>query len=219
MTITKNVWKIAALLVVLSLISFTMLSGTYAKYSSTFAGTDTALVAKWEFTGSGDGFTINNDGSDTLTLNLFEHTFVDNIRPTGPGGAYIIAPGVSGDFEIVVTNNSDVAATVTFALSKAADSANVPIQYSLTEAVGGGGDFTDPLDEAELDDELDDAFSTLDPDAATASQTVYWRWQLSSGAAGDAVDTGLGQDSAEGVDRTFYGLTITLTAEQIPPEE
>jgi hypothetical protein len=48
----KNTFRVAALLLVACLISSVMLSGTFAKYTSEYAGQDTALVARWSFTKS-----------------------------------------------------------------------------------------------------------------------------------------------------------------------
>jgi hypothetical protein len=45
----KNTFRVAALLLVACLISSVMLSGTFAKYTSEYAGQDTALVARWSF--------------------------------------------------------------------------------------------------------------------------------------------------------------------------
>ena len=45
----KNTFRVAALLLVACLISSVMLSGTFAKYTSEYAGKDTALVARWNF--------------------------------------------------------------------------------------------------------------------------------------------------------------------------
>lgn len=36
--VSKNVWKMTGLLLVVSLISLAVISGTFAKYTSTFAG-------------------------------------------------------------------------------------------------------------------------------------------------------------------------------------
>ena len=43
---TSNTAKITILLLMLCLISTAMLSGTFAKYTSEYAGADTALIAK-----------------------------------------------------------------------------------------------------------------------------------------------------------------------------
>jgi hypothetical protein len=206
MTITKNVWKAAAFLLILCLVSTVMISGTYAKYTSTYAGQDTALVAKWSVNGIGDFATVS-DGS--ATLDLFDHAYDTNIV-TGAGVNYI-APGVAGDFTLQFANNSDVAAQITFAIAQATGSANVPIQYSLTPftTIDDTGD-----DLAGIQSDLNDTFATIAP-GETKSQIVYWHWKFN----GNSVeDTNLGKASAADVScHTNYGLTVTATAEQLSP--
>lgn len=213
MTITKNVWKAAALLLILSLITAVMISGTYAKYTSTFAGEDTALVAKWNVIPTGGGIGLTEGG--TASLDLFGHAYGTNITASA-GGDSIIAPGVEGDFTVAFQNNSDVAAEITFDIAKSAMSANVPIEYKTTSP---GGVYTD-LDG--LVTELESAFGTLDV-GESATATVYWRWQYQASDAQNVTDTALGLASASetgsGADgRTVYDLTITASAVQIMPE-
>jgi hypothetical protein len=203
MTITKNVWKIAALLLVLSLITAAMISGTFARYTSSFAGEDTALVARWEITGSGDGFAINGD--DTLTLDLFQHEYDVNVAASADG-AYIIAPGVDGEFDVVFTNSSDVAAEVTFNIDVTGSAVNVPIVYTI-----GSTDYT----AAGLEDALNSLFTNVGI-GDTETVKVSWSWPLEGNDAGD---TALGEASAAGTDRTSYGLVIEATAKQLTPTE
>lgn len=202
MSISKNVWKIAALLLILSLISAAMISGTFARYTSTFAGEDTALVAKWEITGNGDDFVINGD--DTLTLDLFQHEYDVNVT-TSDGGIYIIAPGVEGEFDVVFTNNSDVAAEVTFNIDVTGSAVTVPIVYTV-----GGTDYN----AAGLEGALNPLFTDVGI-GDTETVTVSWEWPLDGNDAGD---TALGEASAA-ADRSSYGLVIEATAEQKAPAE
>ena len=205
MTISKNLWKLAALLLVMCLISAALISGTLAKYTDTYAGEDTALVAKWEVTGDGDGF--DTSGS-ALTLDLFQHGYDNNIK-TSEGGVYIIAPGVQGDFTIVFDNNSDVAAEVNFDIATTGTAVDVPIKYGLTS-----GDRTHDINwlKAALNTS---SFSAIPVGAAPVTQTVYWGWAFNGD---DAADTVLGTSSAA-IGHTTYGLTITASAIQIAPTE
>jgi hypothetical protein len=214
MTITKNVWKAAAILLILSLISAVMISGTYAKYTSTFAGEDTALVAKWNVITTGGGIGLTEGG--TATLDLFGHTYDTNITASA-GGDPIIAPGVEGDFKVAFQNNSDVAAEISFDLTKSAISANVPIGYKTTSP---GGVYTDL---AGLKTQLNTAFGTLDV-GESATVTVYWIWEYEESDAQNVTDTALGTASAAGTGsgtdgRTVYDLTVTASAIQLTPTE
>ena len=204
MTISKNVWKIAALLLVLSLITAAMISGTFARYTSTFAGEDTALVAKWEITGgSGDGFAVNGD---KLILDLFKHQYDVNVM-NSKDGVYIIAPGVEGEFDVVLANNSDVAAEVTFDIDVTGSAVDVPIVYTLESA--------NYNNVADLENALNALFANIET-GDTITADVSWSWPLDGN---DAKDTELGLASAAASDRVSYGLVIKANARQIAPAE
>ena len=215
MTITKNVWKAAALLLILCLVSAVMISGTYAKYTNTYAGEDTALVAKWEIDGTGGIFNTTGTG---INLDLFSHAYSQNVR-TSNGAMYIIAPGVAGDFTIAFDNNSDVAANVTFDIAATSGSAIVPIKYGFTSS-----DVTHDITwlKSQLNNNITSTFAAIGVDAPAATQIVYWEWPFGTGVpADDLYDTNLGiassDSDAASHGRTQYGLTITATAIQVQP--
>ena len=208
MTISKNVWKIAALLLMLCLISATLISGTFAKYTSKLAGQDTALVAKWDIAATAGGVEM---ADATKELDLFSHEYDTHITQQDSGD-YIIAPGVDGEFTLQFANNSDVDAAVTFAIAKTEGAADVPIKYGLDS---GSVDLTiDGLKAA-----LDTKFTTVEKGGEPASTTVHWKWAFGEDGdvAANAADTALGTTSAGGDARTSYGLTITATATQVAP--
>lgn len=209
MTISKNLWKVAALLLVMCLISAAMISGTFAKYSDTYAGEDTALVAKWEVTGTGGGFNTSGGG---VTLDLFSHAYDVNIA-TGLSDD-LIAPGVAGDFVLTFVNSSDVAAMVDFTIATTGSALNVPIKYGFTTGAGIN------LDAAQLATALDSEFANIavgNP-STTVTKTVYWSWPFFVNDTLDAADTAIGTSSAA-INRSTYGLTITASAIQKAPTE
>ena len=55
--------KFTMLVLILTMLSLCLVSNTYAKYTSTFAGSDTAIVAKWSVSAGDAGQT---------TINLFD---------------------------------------------------------------------------------------------------------------------------------------------------
>ena len=220
MTLTKNVWKAAAFLLILCLVSAVMISGTYAKYTSEFAGEDTALVAKWDVIGSGDSiFTTTGAGID---LNLFSHAYNKNIKTTGGalGQDYIIAPGVAGHFTIQFNNNSDVAAKVTFQMATTSG-IDVPIKYGFTtdSAIHDIDWLVNELNTASTSSFAAIAVGATGPTAAT--ETIYWSWPYEAVPSDDIHDTDLGVASyisdVLGHGRTVYGLAITATAIQLTP--
>ena len=223
---TSKTARITILLLVLCLISTAMLSGTFAKYTSVYAGADTALIAKWDISvsdGDDHGFTMLP--GEVQQLDLFKHEYATNILSTA-GDSKIIAPGVNGEFVLKVANNGDVAAEMTFDFEVSGDASNAPIEYKLKDVAGQTWGDLDALKTAL--DELE-KMKNVAAGTGTVEQTVEWQWPFERGgdaaaiAANDEVDTDLGTASAEGTGegadgRTEYILTINATATQITPE-
>lgn len=229
----NRVFRVASLLLVLCFVSTVMISGTFAKYTSEFSGQDTALIAKWDVTvsgGQGNDLEALTDGSPAATLDLFSHAYDVNIVE-GAGADKIIAPGVSGEFTLSVTNKSDVAAGVEFEFDVSGDAVDVPIEYSLSS------NFDETYTISYVDSELVDnlgpkvAFSQVDPGETPETPIkVYWRWAFEKEvnedpSERDISDTALGVASADKFndeeteeERTEYILTVTATATQIAPE-
>lgn len=234
----KNTFRVAALLLVACLISSVMLSGTFAKYTSEYAGQDTALVARWSFDGHFDDTLLSEASFD---LPIWDHDYVANIYQTHTEGAntnYLIAPGVEGEFTVDFTYDADVDADLIFNFTKSGDAANtVPIQYSLD------GFDTIFYDLNDLEDEIiDTAINTTTSGPATnisgaggtyiitdtvtgpvkIEATVSWRWpydvNLHTGDYStwkDADDTQIGKDSLP--DRDDYVLQLDIKATQRTP--
>ncbi|MGI6685020.1 MAG: hypothetical protein ACOX47_06020 [Bacillota bacterium] len=231
----KRVLSIAAILLLLCMISTAMFSETFARYISEYAGYDTAIVAKWnlEVTDGGDtGYAISP--ATVAEINLFSHVYNENIIQL-MGKKYIIAPGVQGDFVIDITNNSDVAAEVSFDITESDTDggADIPIEFYIhEEADGFNNDWSVIGDkilnlsglQTKLNSFENNKKIILEPkEAGTTDKfntTVYWRWAYeqdpANPTAGDSTDTILGNNSAKG-DRTKYTLNIKVTATQVAP--
>ncbi len=107
----NKMMRIASVLLVAVLLSTCAISGTFAKYVTTFEGTDTAKVATW-------AVTVN--GIDQATKN-FTFDILQTITDTDDGDeagntdddvlADRLAPGTKGSFTIVIKNTSEVNAT------------------------------------------------------------------------------------------------------------
>ncbi|MDR9787025.1 MAG: hypothetical protein RJR37_07240 [Peptococcaceae bacterium MAG4] len=217
---TSKTARITILLLVLCLISTAMLSGTFAKYTSEYAGADTALIAKWDISVS-DGETYLSP-EETVNLDLFSHAYNTNII-TGAGDDKIIAPGVGGEFTLKVENKGDVAAEITFefGVDDTSTAADAPIEYKLEG--GEWGDLADLMDELNGTSEgLGDPVPllTVAAENGTAEQIVEWRWPFDGSEVhdtDDVDDTELGKASANGASRSTYILNVTATATQIEP--
>jgi hypothetical protein len=231
----KNTFRIGALLLVACLISSVMLSGTFAKYTSEYAGQDTALVASWSLDikdGANNGFALSP--ADPVDLDLFLHEYDNNILATADDQK-IIAPGVSGKFVLNIANNSDVAAEIDFDISEDEDGPDIPMEFGI------GEDFDFDTHGATIYEDVDDLTYALNvlnggikltaSDGApnnTESVTVHWRWKFERGAdqgqidTNDASDTNLGKASytaytGAGAARIGYILTVKVKATQLEP--
>ena len=94
--------RIASVLLVVILLTTCAISATFAKYTATGTGTDTASIATWDVKYNGVKI------SETLSFGLF-----DTITNTGAAGSVaegVIAPGTSGTFTVTLDNDSQVAA-------------------------------------------------------------------------------------------------------------
>ena len=145
----NKMMRIASVLLVAVLLSTCAISGTFAKYVSVGSVTTTATIAKWNIELQGDP--ITNDVAFSLV-----DTWA-NDDPTVPNSVADkkIAPGTSGSGEIVLKNDSEVAAqisanftatgtptgmtiTYTYANSNGSDSGtvgNTPIAIGISETV------------------------------------------------------------------------------------
>ena len=187
----NRMMRLASILLVCVLLSTSVISGTFAKYTSDVTVTDTAKVAKWDIKLDGGPFT-------KATTFDFMETWTNSVNTGGQSvKANLLAPGTNGSFTLDVTNNSEVDARfkVNFDFSKLAA---LPLTY--TYKVGSNvytqGEFV--------------AIKMGD----TATITVTWEWpfERTDGeglTANDAADTTLGEAGAT------FNITATLVAEQV----
>ena len=84
-----------------ALITLSLVSGTWAKYTSKVQGSDTARVAKWSF--NYNGAALN---SETITIDLFK----DNYDGTVVAANKVVAPGTKGKTKFEIKNMAEVKA-------------------------------------------------------------------------------------------------------------
>jgi len=231
---TRKTFRLGALLLIVCLISTVMLSGTFAKYTSEYAGQDTALVARWSFSAQGDGTIMGAPGGNT-ELALFDHLYATHInQKAADGTTFIIAPGVGDEFTLKMNYIADVDADVLIDIAALPDNnADVPVEYSVNNGANWVTLTNLPealavkIAETAADDPLTDptagdktfriakvANNSNTPIAI--SQTVKWRWaydddaQVGAGVVGivssDTTDTDLGTAS-----QTAYNSTNNRT--------
>ena len=176
----NNMMRIASVLLVAVLLSTCVISGTFAKYTSSATGEDTARVAKWDF--KINGATANS--SNTFEFDLFKTINDTKDGATeadiNPADGTIIAPGTKGSFDIVLKNDSEVTAEYTIDYT-VTNTANIPVKFSLN-----GTDWKDSIDDLDVK-----TAKTVAIGATEETITVYWQWAFNGD---DAKDTALGLD-------------------------
>lgn len=176
--------RLVALLAVAMMFTMCFVGGTFAKYTSSVSGNDTARVALWKFNFGGD----NTQIGQILTFNLFDYTDT-NVDVNGLNdNEKVIAPGTSGHFLLELENKSEVNAKYTIELTET-NAGDIPIQYSLD-----GTTWTDSVAELTLNSWTDLTINVNDH----PTHTVYWRWVFEGTTPGahagqtDDSDTSLG---------------------------
>lgn len=176
----KKKMSILAALVLAVVVTGYSVSGTYAKYTSTFTGsTASARVAKWAFEMKDtDGNYVDTDNS--FTFDLFK-TIKDS-NGTAETDVYtgLIAPGTSGEFDMYLKNASEVNAeyTVEYTVNKA----GVPLEFSID-----GTTWTDDLSDVTTP-------VSIGMNGAEDHIKIQWRWSYEQAdvTTGDTTDTALG---------------------------
>ena len=210
-----RITRLAILVLALTMITLMIVSGTFAKYTSTATGSDTATVAKWSIkVGTGDGVEIAGSSS-TVSFDLFS-TIKDedgnseadvagkasNIAVGSTAAtAKIIAPGTSGSFDIIVKNESEVNATYSIAFES--NNTSIPIEFSTD-----GTTWKSTLSEANVTN------AAINMNSAAQTKTVYWRWAYDVSAARDTADTNLGVAAQTSPASVTLSATITATQAQ-----
>ncbi len=185
--------RVASAMLVAALLTTCVISGTFAKYTSSASGTDTATVAKWSFKVNAEQIAKSGDEA-TVKFNLFDTIKDEDGTKETDVIADKIAPGTSGSFAITLSNDSEVNAKYTIALNETNDS-NVPIQYSLDGATYGTL--------ASLATALTD--QSIEMTSGSETKTIYWKW------AYDGEDTSLGIAAQTTAPTVTVNAKITAT--------
>ena len=168
--------------VMVALVSLSLVSGTWAKYTSSVSGSDSARVAKWEFTLN----TVDVTNSAVATPQNVTFDLFKTIKDTDGSAetdlsatdGSIIAPGTQGEFDLVIKNTSEVNAEYSIDYTITNED-SIPVQFS----VDGGSTWSSSLaDVAEVD---------IAHTSGTETIKVQWKWAFDGN---DNVDTLLGLD-------------------------
>lgn len=162
-------------------LSLTLVSGTFAKYTSTVTGKDSAAVAKWAFQyGNNEGALTDIDLVSTkeISFNLFDTILDTNGDTETDVAANKIAPGTKGSFQFVVKNTSEVNAT--FDLTLKVIGAQVPFEYTIQVDEGSASEASTTVPSLTT--------QTIDMNTSV-TVTITWEWPFDGN---DTADTTLG---------------------------
>ena len=202
----KNTKKIATLLLVAVVaVGSYLVSGTYAKYTSTITGGGTGTVAKWAWTIGESDIESSTDVTNGFTLDLFGNvldTYDDNAETDvyQTTGAERLAPGTYGQVNIGITNNSEVNAKYTMSFT-VTNTESVPLVYSLD-----GTNWVSDITTLSITTP-----TTINMGATSSNTTLYWKWVFSTDASGDAADTALGFAANTTAPTVTVNASVTVT--------
>lgn len=227
----NRMMRLASGLLVLTLLTTSVVSGTFAKYVTTAKGSDTARVAKWgvEVTATGTTFAKEYDTDDTTVTTIAKSV-------VSSGDDKVVAPGTSGDMTaMTLSGTPEVAVRVSYEATKfelgdkwVDEESNYycPLVITVNETAFKGTDY-DSADAFET--AVKDAIKAYSKDYAantdlsgvgTDSLKVSWSWPFETGAddtakaANNVKDTYLGDQAADNAAATIE-LEVTTTVTQI----
>ena len=217
----NKIMRVAAVLLVAVILTTCAISGTFAKYVTSGSGSDTARVAKFGVTVTGNADTFKqtyakDDTSATLTG--------DTVVSTED----VVAPGTSGDMAaFAITGKPEVAVRVAFTGrlelgDKWVDSTSAyycPIEIKVGDTTFEGTTY-DSANEFEAAVNAKIATYTKDYEANTDLSTIgadapaiSWKWAFEGND--DVKDTHLGDQAVAAGNAAQISLDVTATVTQI----
>lgn len=184
--------KVGAAAVVLTLVTASLVGGTFAKYTTTATGTGTATVAKWAIAMKQNDTAISNNTFtfDLANTNMNAATASGKIGPESQGAIKMTIDGTGSEVGYAYDITFDTSGLGTVPVKFYSDAEmKTPLTYTDNKATMTGN-----VEQAAVDTAKD--------------VTVYWKWDPDST---DAADTTLGE-SATAVTGT---VAVTMTANQL----
>ena len=228
---TNKVMRLAAVLLVLTLISSCFVGGTFAKYVSEGKGEDSARVAKWgvKVELAGDGFKTEY-GKDDATASVTGNTVISSNEDK------LVAPGTKGTFGgVTISGKPEVAVEVKTTAKVELSGWNVanggefycPLEFTIGDKTIKGLDYSsstaggeDSFENA-IKDAIEEATSkqlaaNTDLSEVGENITYSWSWPFTGGSGNvasqsDELDTVLGDNAADGDPLNDPKITINVT--------
>ena len=200
----NRMMRLASILLVCVLLTTSVISGTFAKYTTTVTNSDTARVAAWGF-----GTTT------TLDFDLFSSSYNDSV--VSSNSDKVIAPGTTQSETIKLNyagTSGKAAPEVDYTIKLAVDDANTNIDQSIldnTAITWTFGSTTGTWEQVKtaINAYTQDVEANALPDLANTGVTISWTWEFEK-AGNDATDTAMGDADP----LASCTIAIKLTAEQ-----
>lgn len=181
----NKVLLLGIITVFVAIFSLTLVSGTWAKYTSTVSGADTAKVAKWAWKVNTKNV-VAGEAQEALVFDLFNTIKDTDGADETDVEENLIAPGTSGSFGVTIENASEVTGqyAIEFTVKQtsatgAEETVTIPLEYS----VDGGAHWESTLNAISASD------ATKLVVGGSATLTIQWRWKFEGN---DGTDTNLG---------------------------
>ena len=162
--------KFTIFVLLITIVAILLVSGTFAKYTSTKTGLDKAVVARWDVSAGNVDTEVDIFGEskiyDTYGIGVDNDvsvlTATDDIDVKNAENG-IIAPGTWGHFSYVLTNKSDVNAT--YSIDYTVENEGVPLKWSID-----GKTWNDDLTDIQATGiAMENGEETID---------IYWMWEF-----------------------------------------
>lgn len=216
--------KLGVVLLLVTILSFYSISGTFARYTSSIDLSDETRVALWDFDITRDvdlfqesyldnqGAYVQSLGGKKVTENGEEKEVLDKVIAPGTSGEYSFrikgAPETSYQIKIEVIDKIDTVGRITYDLDGECPSNTIQdLAWCLENLYSRDEHFDTPVD---------------------ATHTISWKWQFENPKNTEEEnkkDTDKGSaaiihDTEEGYyDQAKVKLTVRITAEQYIPTE
>ncbi|MBR3696832.1 MAG: hypothetical protein IKM97_00940 [Clostridia bacterium] len=198
----SKTFRVSLVILLLAVITMSLTSGTLAKYVETVYGTDSARVAKFEYTATAGGTTLTTSPVAIDLFNTEDDTEVYDPEGHNLNSQKLVAPGTFGHFDVVTTNLSEVEVGVSYTIEET-NAGNVPIVYFVKDSNNNVRYYSDKVSSSTV---------ALGPDIATYITTLTGSTVESSATVSitgnlEAMSTSLGTT----MDATNNSTGITKT--------
>ena len=197
----QRFFMLGIITVLVAVLSLTFVSSTFAKYTSTIDGEDSARVAYWG---------INKDTSAEVVIDLFDDVYANDVDSND--GDNVIAPGTSKEVNVqfiyVDTTAPEVDYELTISTAGSTISDSIKNNTNITWSVGTQTGLT----WQEFLDAIEDLGAAYEAGSVNnVNANLGWSWAIGTTDAEHELDTAMGNDA----ESLTVKLVITATATQL----